>query len=143
MSSEKSFIIKTFNDHFFEFFEDVLKILPNNMHIKTALRSFKTISDLNKSILVKCWHKFVYMKYTDVINTGDITFFFEKDYSSDLSNLSNSNKIMEIIVNYFDKEENEKEIKVKVDISVYFDGIGPYVVTYIQNLSKLSVAYVE
>ena len=33
---------------------------------------------------------------------------------------------MEITVNYFDKEENEKEIKVKVDISVYFDGIGPY-----------------
>jgi len=33
---------------------------------------------------------------------------------------------MEITVNYFDKEENEKEIKVKVDISVYFDGIGSY-----------------
>ena len=33
---------------------------------------------------------------------------------------------MEITANYFDKEENEKEIKVKVDISVYFDGIGPY-----------------
>ena len=80
MSSEKSFIIKTFNEHFFDFFEDVLKILPGNMHIKTALRSFKTISDLNKSILVKCWRKFVYLKYTDVINTGDITFFFEKDY---------------------------------------------------------------
>jgi hypothetical protein len=33
---------------------------------------------------------------------------------------------MEITVNYFDKEENEKEIEVKVNISAYFDGIGPY-----------------
>lgn len=33
---------------------------------------------------------------------------------------------MQIAVNYFDKEENEKEIEVKVDIHAYFDGIGPY-----------------
>ena len=30
---------------------------------------------------------------------------------------------MEIVVNYFDKEENEKSIKAKVDISAYFNGI--------------------
>lgn len=33
---------------------------------------------------------------------------------------------MDIFVTYFDKEENEKEIEVKVDIYAYFDGIGPY-----------------
>ena len=33
---------------------------------------------------------------------------------------------MEITVNYFDREENEKEIKAKVDISAYFNGIGHY-----------------
>lgn len=33
---------------------------------------------------------------------------------------------MEITVNYFDKDENEKTIKAKIDISAYFDGIGPY-----------------
>jgi hypothetical protein len=32
---------------------------------------------------------------------------------------------MEISVNYFDREENEKTIKAKIDISAYFDGIGP------------------
>jgi len=133
MSSEKSFIVKTFNDHFFEFFEDVLKILPDNMHIKTALRSFKTVSDLNKSILIKCWHKFVYMKYTDVINTGDITFFFEKDYSTDISHLSNSNNIMDIIDTIRQPVKDACENPVNKQ----------HVVTYIQNLSRLSVAYVE
>ena len=133
MSSEKSFIVKTFNDHFFEFFEDVLKILPDNMHIKTALRSFKTVSDLNKSILIKCWYKFVYMKYTEVINTGDITFFFEKDYSTDISHLSNSNNIMDII------DTIRQPVKDACENSVN----KQHVVTYIQNLSRLSVAYVE
>lgn len=33
---------------------------------------------------------------------------------------------MKITVSFLDKEENEKEIEVTVDVSVYFDGIGPY-----------------
>ena len=33
---------------------------------------------------------------------------------------------MKITVSYFDAEENEKEIEVSVDISIYFDGIGAY-----------------
>jgi hypothetical protein len=131
--SEKAFIVKTFNDHFFEFFEDVLKILPENMHIKTALRSFKTVSDLNKSILIKCWHKFVYSKYTDVIETGDISFFFEKDYSNDVGHLTNSNNIMEIINSVRQPVKDACENPVNKQ----------HVATYIQNLSKLSVAYVE
>ena len=131
--SEKAFIVKTFNDHFFEFFEDVLKILPENMHIKTALRSFKTISDLNKSILIKCWHKFVYLKYTDVIETGDISFFFEKDYSNDVGHLKNSNNIMEIINSVRQPVKDACENPVNKQ----------HVVTYIQNLSKLSVVYQE
>jgi hypothetical protein len=131
--TDKSFIVKTFNIHFFEFFEDVLKILPDNMHIKTALRSFKTISDLNKNILIKCWHKFVYSKYTDVINTGDITFFFEKDYATDVSHLSNSGAIMDIINSIRQPVKDACENPVNKQ----------HVITYIQNLSKLSIAYVE
>jgi hypothetical protein len=33
---------------------------------------------------------------------------------------------MEIAINYFDREDNEKKIKVKVDISSHRDGIRPY-----------------
>jgi hypothetical protein len=128
---EKSFVVTTFNTHFFEFFEDVLKILPDNMQIKTALRSFRTVSDLNKSILVKCWHKFVYLKYTEVINTGDISFFFEKDYTNDLTHLNNSNKIMEII----------DSIREPVKDACNNPTNKQHVITYIQNLSKLSIAY--
>ena len=133
MSIDKTFIVKTFNDHFFEFFEDILIILPNNMHIKTALRSFRTVCDLNKTILVKCWHKFVYLKYADVINAGDISFFFEKDYSDDLRSLNNPNNIMEII----------NTIRHPVRDACENPTNKQHVISYIQNLSKLSTVYNE
>jgi hypothetical protein len=131
--SDKSFIVSTFNNYFFEFLEDVQRILPENAHIRTSLRSFRTLTDLNKSVLIKAWHKFVYQKYEGVIDSGDISFFFEKDYSADLTALSNSNKILEII----------DSVRQPVKEACSNDTNKEHVTTYIQNLSKLSVAYNE
>ena len=39
---------------------------------------------------------YIYLKYKDQIDAGDINFFLEKDYSEDLSNMS-SKKVMEAI----------------------------------------------
>ncbi len=130
---DRSTIIRSFNDHFFEFLDDMLKVLPNNRSVLTAANSFRTLTELNKAILVKCWHKFVYLKYKDVIEQGNVEFFFEKDYSEDLTKLNNSDKIMDIIdtVRYPAKEicENPKNKE--------------YIVVYIQNLCKLSEIFNE
>ena len=92
--TDRSLIVRTFNDLFFELLDDVIKILPESTGLKTARRSFQMLCDLNKQILIKCWHKFVYLKYKDVIFSGDITFFFEKDYSTDVVKLSNPDKVL-------------------------------------------------
>lgn len=124
-------LIRSFNDYFFEFLEDMLKVLPGNKSILTATKSFRTVTEFNKTILIKSWYKFVYLKYKNVIEDGNIEFFFEKDYSEDLTALSNSNNIMEIInaVRIPAKEvcENPKNKE--------------YITTYIQNLCKLSVIF--
>jgi hypothetical protein len=131
MSLDRPTIIRSFNDYFCEFMEDILRVLPNNKQIKAAERSFKTLIEMNKTILVKCWYKFVYCPYKDVIETGDIEFFFAKDYSTDLVKLSNAQKIMEIIdsVRQPAKEvcENEKNKE--------------YMIAYIQGLCKLSKVF--
>lgn len=128
---DRSTIIRVFNDHLFEFLEDVLKLLPGNRNMIAAIRSFQTVIAFNKAIIVKCWHKFVYLKYSSVIEAGDITFFFDKDYSDDLTKLNNPDKIIEII----DSIRNPvKEICENLTNK-------EHAVTYIQNLSKLSVAY--
>ena len=121
-------IIRSFNDYFFEFLDDMLKVLPNNKSVLTAIRSFRMLTDVNKGILIKSWYKFVYMKYKDVIDEGNVEFFFEKDYSEDLTKLSNANNIMDIIdsVRKPAKEicENPKNKE--------------HITTYIQTLCKLS-----
>ncbi len=131
MSADRPLIIRTFNDLFFELLDDVITILPDSAVLKTARRSFQMVSDLNKSVLIKCWYKFVYLKYQDVIFSGDISFFFEKDYSSDLVKLSNPDKVLEII------DSIREPVKDACSTPVN----KAHVTTYIQNLSKLSLVY--
>jgi hypothetical protein len=68
------------------------------------------------------------MKYKTVIDDGNVEFFFEKDYSEDLTKLSNASAIMDIIdsVRNPAKEicENPKNRE--------------HITTYIQTLCKLS-----
>jgi hypothetical protein len=130
---DRSTLIRAFNDHIFEFLDDISKLLPGNRSMMTAIRSFQTVVTFNKSVIIKCWYKYVYIKYADVIEKGDISFFFEKDYSEDLTNLQNPDKVIEIIdsirtpVKEICENPNNKE----------------HALTYIQNLSKLSVAFMN
>jgi len=130
---DRTTLIRSFNDYFCEFLDDILRVLPNNKQVITATRSFKTLIELNKTILVKCWYKFVYCKYSDVINSGNIDFFFQKDYSEDLEQLNNSKAIMDIIDSVrtpaMESCENPKNKE--------------YITIYIQNLCKLSVMFNE
>jgi hypothetical protein len=121
-------IIRSFNDYFFEFLDDMLKVLPNNKSVLTAIRSFRMLTDVNKGILIKSWYKFVYIKYKDVIDEGNVEFFFEKDYSEDLTKLSNASTIMDII------DSVRKPAKEICDNPKNRE----HITTYIQTLCKLS-----
>ena len=126
---DKSTILKTFNTHFFEFLDDILRIFPTNTELATARKSFETIKRANPTAIVKVWGLYVYGRYKDVIDQGNIEFFFEKDYGSDLSNLANSNEIMKVI------DVMRGPIK---EMSVVN---REHSMKYIQNLSKISVLY--
>jgi hypothetical protein len=127
--TDKSTISRTFNTHFFEFLDDIISIFPENSEISTARSSFEMIKKANPSAIIKVWHSYVYSPYKEVINSGNIDFFFDKDYGSDLSNLSNSNEIMKIID------------KIRGPIKSMGDANRAISAKYIQNLSKLSVLY--
>jgi hypothetical protein len=77
-------------------------------------------------MIVKIWATFIVGKYKGEIEAGNIDFFINKDYSSDVSNASNSDKIMESIDRLREPIKcmsEENQIKV---------------MKYIQNLTKLS-----
>ena len=93
----KSDINKAFNKLFFDFLDDIVSIYPDNKDISSARTSFASFKQMNPTIIVKSWFKFVYTPYREVINAGDISFFFNKDYSADLQDTPGSKEIMRVI----------------------------------------------
>jgi hypothetical protein len=129
MATQSSTILTAFNDHFMEFVNDIISVFPEDTDILAAKNSFGLIRKANPKMIIKIWHKFVVEKYKDVIDSDDISFFINKDYSEDLNNAENSDKIMEAInrlrnpVKMMEPQDQKKVMK------------------YIQNLKKLSILY--
>ena len=127
--SDKTTILRAFNTHFFEFVDDIILIFPENEDIISSKITFDLLKCANPTAIIKAWYKYIYSPYKEVIDEGDIRFFFNKDYKDDLSMLSNANKIMQIINVLREPIKTMGEQNQATSIQ------------YIQNLSKLSLLY--
>jgi hypothetical protein len=119
-------ILTAFNDHFLEFLNDVQSVFPNDPDILSAKNALTLIRKANPKMIVKIWKTFIADKYKAQIEANDISFFLTKDYSSDVSSASGSDKIMESIDRLREPIRNmgaDNQAKV---------------MKYIQNLTKLS-----
>lgn len=119
-------ILTAFNDHFLEFIKDIQAVFPNDPDILSAKNALTMIRKANPKMIVRIWKTFIADKYRNQIEANDISFFLEKDYSSDIATSNNSDKIMESINRLREPIRN----------------MGPdnqeKVMKYIQNLTKLS-----
>lgn len=127
--ADKSTLNRAFNTLFFNFLDDISDIYPENPEITIARTSFETFKKFNPTIIIKVWYTYVYLPYIDVINTGNITFFFEKNYQDDLKYLANSKDIINVID------------KIREPIRTMDDTNQQHSMKYIQNLSKLAASY--
>ena len=127
--ADKSSINKAFNKLIISFLDDVITIFPEQQDIATAKTSLLSFKQMNPSILIKSWHKLVYTPYAQVIEAGDVNFFFEKDYSNDLQNIPNGKEFMKVIDN------------VRAPIRTMDDKNKGHCADYILKLSKLSAMY--
>ena len=127
--TDKTTLLRAFNTHFFEFLDDLLRVFPNNKEISYAKTSFETIKRANPTAIVKSWYNFVFLQYKDVIDNGNITFFIDKDYGSDISHLNKSEEIMKMIDN------------IRRPIREMDETNKTHALKYIQNLCKLSDLY--
>jgi hypothetical protein len=119
-------ILTAFNDHFADFINDVQSVFPEDVDILSAKNALIAIRKANPRMIVKIWNSFIVSKYRSEIESGNLEFFINKDYSNDVSNSQNSDKIMESIDRLREPIKNmgpENQAKV---------------MKYIQNLTKLA-----
>lgn len=125
-SSDKSTLLRTFNIHFFELLDDLIRILPENVEILTARKTFGTIKQANPTAIIKVWYAQIYIPYSDTIDAGDLSFFYDKNYISDVGHLPSADKIMSVIDSIRDPIRNMSDVNKE------------HTKKYLQNLSKLS-----
>jgi hypothetical protein len=129
ISMDKKTISKAFNNLFFDFLDDVLVVFPESKEILHAKKSFGLLRTANPTILIKAWKTHVYDKYQKYIDAGDISFFFEKDYSDDLQNVRGGDDIIKMIDN------------IRAPLSLMDENNKKHCAEYVLKLSKLSVMY--
>ena len=121
-----SSLLTIFNDHFVEFINDIQSVFPEDVDILAAKNSLTAIRKANPKLIVRIWLKYVASPYNEQILAGDIKFFIEKDYASDLTRSGNQDQIMDSIdrlrnpVKQMNPDNQQKTMK------------------YIQNLCKIA-----
>jgi hypothetical protein len=122
-------ILTAFNDHFVEFVSDVHSVFPDDTDVLAAKNALLAIRKANPKLIIKIWNVYIVGKYKSEIESGNLDFFMNKDYSNDVANADNSSKIVESIdrlrapIKSMGKDNQEKTMK------------------YIQNLTKLASIY--
>jgi hypothetical protein len=127
--ADKTTILRAFNTHLFEFLNDIITILPGNVGLVTTKNSFEMYKKANPTILVKIWYSYVYLPYAKIIEEGNLDFFIDKDYTTELSGLPNAGNVSNAIDS------------LRVQIRNMSDVNRTHSLEYIQNLCKLSNMY--
>jgi hypothetical protein len=126
MDKNHQMYLKTFNTHFVDFVTDVQNVFPEDPDLLTAKTSLLFISKNNPKMVAKIWKKYINGKYKKEIMEGNLDFFLDKDYRSDVEKSDNSEQITQCIdrlrgpIREMGEENRLKSIK------------------YIQNLTKLA-----
>ena len=127
--TDKSTILKAFNNHFFDFIDNVISVIDDNTELQYGKNSLLTIKKANPTLIVKMWYSRIYVPYKDFIEKGDIEFMLAKDYTTDTSDLPNAKKINDLID------------KLRTPIRDMSDANKQHCVKFVQNLSQLSALY--
>jgi hypothetical protein len=126
---DKTIITRTFNKTISEFLDDIIEIIPEKQDVQNTKMYLDAIKSINPSLLIKVWYKHIYEIYGIQIESGDISFFINKNYVEDINIMQNANEVLHSIDKIRgpirDMSEKNKEISMK----------------YLQKLTQLSVLY--
>ena len=133
MEVNKGVLVKVFSEQCEELYQDLLKIYPNNIDIKTGLTMVQTMKRFNPKLMIKKYKISVNDIYYDKIVRGDLEYFMEKDYLDDCHNVGYTSRGAQQQNDWIDslkKLYKEQEPKNKKKLKKYF-----------QQLSKICRMY--
>ena len=129
MESEAQKSLKeVFCTQLLEFMDDILRVFPNNLDLKTGKTFIVGLTKVSKRKLIGIWKTSVVDVYEEAIMRGDKEYFINKDYSEDLGE-GGTDKMMSVVedvrvlIRNTSEENKDKAIK------------------YLQNLTKICKLY--
>ena len=129
MESEAQKSLKeVFCNQLLEFMDDVLRVFPNNLDLKTGKTFIVGLTKVSKKKLISIWKTSVVDVYEKEIMSGNMEYFINKDYSEDLGE-GGTDKMMSVVedirmlIRNTSEENKDKAIK------------------YLQNLTKICKLY--
>ena len=93
------------------------------------MKSIELINRLTPVIVLKVWYTHISVPYQTYININDISFFIKKNYTEDVSLMSNSDEILQMID------------RIRDPISSMSKQNQCHTMKHIKNLTKLSLIY--
>lgn len=127
---DRSTILKTFNDHFLEFLDDISRVFPDDTDVAATKTALLAIRKANPRLIIQSWKEYVVAPYRTKIDSGDMSFFIEKDFTHDLRDVDGNSSILDKIDTLRDEVRSmSKDDQLKA-------------MKYVQNLTKLSDLYV-
>lgn len=128
---DKRQILKAFNDHFIDFFEDVERVFPDNKDVSSAKQVVLGIRKMNPRLLMTVFHNSVGKLYRDEIGSGNLQYFTVKDYTPELQQRDNSGILI------------QKIDALREPVNNMSDDDQTKVITYLNNLICLSDMFYE
>jgi hypothetical protein len=134
MPINTSVYMKTFNDQFFQFCDDIYTVFPDEITIPQAKNLAMMVRKTNPKLLISIWHRYISLPYEEIMLQDSMdaceAFLMSKDYSHDVRNLGknadltlNTIEMMRDRIKNMNKEDKALSMK------------------YVTNLIKLSKLY--
>ena len=126
-----SSVLKAFNNHLLEFVDDIINVFPHDSELKTTRIFMYGLTKAKPRSIMKIWKAHIIGPYHKEIASGNFNFFIEKDYTWDVGEGVDGNKVellqsitrMQKQIRNMEQTNKQKAMK------------------YIQNLTKLCNLY--
>ena len=134
MQVNNSIFMKTFNDQFFEFCDDIYRVFPDEITIPQTKNLAMMVKKANPKLLISIWHRYISLPYEEIMlkETMDEceAFLMAKDYSHDVRNLGKNADLTLNTINMMRERIKKMNTKDK-EMSM----------KYVTNMIKLSKLY--